>query len=183
MTTFHQSLLRHESAVAQSQQGPFSSFKQLLDQMLPECACWIGGSRKPFAACAVWSLTKLNFTIYSLSALNTLFIESYTGYLLLATHKVCFTQLASTDTIFCCSKATHDRESLVGDGCEGCRQVWVQREVIRLFPKSFKEQSAQGSSLSPAVCWLLCQACCASSVSHKIPACGQRFLTSLVYHH
>lgn len=146
--------------------GLFSSFKQLLDQMLPECACWIGGSRKPFAACAVWSLTKLNFTIYSLSALSTLFIESCTGYLLLTAHKVCFTQLASAAKMFCCNRLWAMTEKAKWEmGVRDAVRCWRRGKWLSCSqsPARNRVPRHQPSSLRFADFFFM--VCCASSIS------------------
>lgn len=138
--------------------GFFSSFKQLLDQLLPESACWIGESRKSLAACAVWNLTKLNFTIYSLSALNTLFIESYIGYLLFTVHKVCFTQLASTPKVLFCSHTTEKAKWEMGvrDAVRcGCREKWPgcsQSPVRNRVPRNHPSPCSLLTSLSGVLC-------------------------------
>ena len=150
----------------------FSSFKQLLDQLLPECSCWIAGSRKPFDACAAWSLTKQADFCNVLPSLPWILFSWKAAPVTPCSECTRCVLLGLSQQQRCSAAATHDRASWVGGGCEGCSHLWVQRDVTRLFPKPSEEQSTPGVNPLPAVYWLLCQTCCASTISEKISACN-----------
>lgn len=94
LTIFHQSLLRHESAVAWSQQEPF----QQLQTAAGSVAAWVcllnNRSGKPFAAYTGWSLTKqadfynilpsLPWTLFSWIATPGTSCSEHTRYILLS---------------------------------------------------------------------------------------------------
>lgn len=156
VTIFHQSLLRHESAVAQSQQGPF----QQLQTAAGSDAAWVCllNRREQEAFCCLCCLKLDKAKFYNLLPLcleHTFHRKLHWVPPAHCAQGMFHSACLCSQNVLLQQTLSHDRESQVGDGCEGCSQVLVQREVTELFPKSCKEQSAQASVLFPMVCWLL----------------------------
>lgn len=133
VTTFHQSLLRHESAVARSQQGPL----QQLQTAAGSDAAWVCllNRREQEAFCCLCCLKLDKAEFYNLFSLSLCLEHAFHRKLhwvrpAHCTQGMFHSACLYSQNVLLQQSMSHDRESHVGDGVRdavrcGCRGKWL----------------------------------------------------------